>query len=659
MFMILRLIVLAALSLLTAPASAQQTFDPATAFGARPGVQSISLSPDGRTVAYVVPTQGQGAILYTADVDGTGQRAVIRVDGREQRLGSCGFVSNQRLVCSTYTIQEFDGTLLPVTRLVALNLDGSNTRELGQRNSAEQLYFRASSGSIIDYLPGNDNVVLMAQVAVPENSTGSIVRRSGEGLGVVRIDTSNSRTTVVETPRPRAISYISDGRGRVRIMAVRNIRSGGVQDSSVISFMYRRPGSDDWLDFGNYDTANGLGPVPVAVDPDLNVAYVFEQLQGRDAVYRVSLDGSMRRELVASQQTVDVDRVLRIGRRNRVVGATYATERREAIYFDPDLRQLAERLHRTLPNSPLINFEDASEDENRLLIWAGSDTDAGRYYIYDRTTRQLSPLFVVRAELENVRLAPVRPITYRAADGTQIPGYLTLPPGSSGRGLPAIVMPHGGPGARDEWGFDWLAQYYANRGYAVIQPNFRGSSGYGAAWFQTNGFRSWRVAVGDVNDAGRWLVSEGIADPARLAIVGWSYGGYAALQANVLDPALFRAVVAVAPVTDLGLAREEWRDFTNAQNVREFFGDGPHIEQGSPARNAGAFRAPVLMFHGSIDRNVGIRQSRLMDERLRAAGRQSELVIFPELDHQLDDASARARMLRRSDEFLRQALSIR
>ena len=198
-----------------------------------------------------------------------------------------------------------------------------------------------------------------------------------------------------------------------------------------------------------------------------------------------------------------------------------------------------------------------------------------------------------------------------------------------------------GPSARDEWGFDWLAQYFANRGYAVLQPNFRGSAGYGADWFQVNGFQSWRTAIGDVNDAGRWLVSEGIADPERLAIVGWSYGGYAALQSGVVDPALFRAVVAIAPVTDLQEARDEWRLFTNAANVRDFFGAGPHIAEGSPARHAAQIRAPVLLFHGDLDRNVGIRQSRLMRDRLRDAGRPVELVEFPGLDHQLEDSAAR------------------
>jgi dipeptidyl aminopeptidase/acylaminoacyl peptidase len=264
----------------------------------------------------------------------------------------------------------------------------------------------------------------------------------------------------------------------------------------------------------------------------------------------------------------------------------------------------------------------------------------------------------VRSPLDRTPLATVKPITYRAADGTAIPGYLTLPPGSSERDLPAIVMPHGGPGARDEWGFDWLAQFFAHRGFAVLQPNFRGSAGYGEAWFQKNGFQSWRTAVSDVNDAGRHLVAAGIARPGKLAIVGWSYGGYAALQSAVLDPTLFKGIVAIAPVTDLDALREESRGYTNFNLVDRFIGRGPEVRAGSPAQNATAITAPVLMFHGDLDLNVGVRQSRIMKDRLSGAGKDVSLIEFKGLDHQLDDSAARTRMLETSDSFLRKALGL-
>ena len=153
-------------------------------------------------------------------------------------------------------------------------------------------------------------------------------------------------------------------------------------------------------------------------------------------------------------------------------------------------------------------------------------------------------------------------------------------------------------------------------------------------------------------------MSQGIADPAKLAIVGWSYGGYAALQSEVVDPGLFKAVVAVAPVTDLATLVKDSAAFSNYRLVRSFVGTGPHLREGSPAQNVGKIKVPVLLFHGDMDLNVGINQSRIMQDRLRGAGAQSELVIYSGLDHQLEDSLARADMLRRSDAFLRKALKI-
>jgi dipeptidyl aminopeptidase/acylaminoacyl peptidase len=161
-----------------------------------------------------------------------------------------------------------------------------------------------------------------------------------------------------------------------------------------------------------------------------------------------------------------------------------------------------------------------------------------------------------------------------------------------------------------------------------------------------------------VIDAGRWLVSQGIADPHALGIFGWSYGGYAALQVNAIDPALFKAVVAVAPVTDLDMLKAESQGFMNHEAVGAYIGRNRTAEMGSPLRYAAAFQAPVLMFHGDQDINVGIAESRAMDAALRKAGKESRLVVYPGLDHQLDDSAARADMLKQADAFLRNALKI-
>lgn len=200
-------------------------------------------------------------------------------------------------------------------------------------------------------------------------------------------------------------------------------------------------------------------------------------------------------------------------------------------------------------------------------------------------------------------------------------------------------------------------QYFIAKGYAVLQPNYRGSASYGDNSYGRNGFKAWEVAIGDVNDAGRWLVSEGIAKPDKLAIVGWSYGGYAALQSQVLDPTLFKAVAAIAPVTDLGYLAEDSRGYTNSRLVKEFVGTGPHIESGSPRRQAAKFIAPVAFFHATRDLNVAVRHSQDMAKALKVAGKSVMYREYKDLQHGLDDSKVRVEMLTDIGAFLDKAIA--
>jgi dipeptidyl aminopeptidase/acylaminoacyl peptidase len=664
MFRIFSLGAFAALFLASAPApgAAPGLADPAAAFGAREHVLDAALSPSGRKFAFISAGPGQSTFLYTVEIGTNSEpREALMADGKPQRLRGCGWVSEERLVCTIFMVIDSTEIKQPLgaTRLVAVNADGSDLKLLSRKSRDNDLYVAFGGGGIIDWLPGTDGAVLMGRQYVPEVRIGTNLLDNREGYGVDRIDTASLATKPVEPAKRDASDYISDGRGNIRIMAVSGVAGATGYSSGQVSYHYRTKGSREWKPLATFNSLTDEGFLPMAVDPDLDVAYGFKSGQGgRWALYSLALDGSKKETLVFAHPQVDVDDTIRIGRAHRVVGVTYATEKREAVYFDPPLAALGRSLSKALPGLPLIRFVDSSADESKLLLWAGSDADAGRYYLFDKATKQLGQLVMSRPQLEDVPLATMKPVRYKAADGTEIPAYLTLPPGSSGKNLPALVMPHGGPSARDEWGFDWLVQYFASRGYAVLQPNYRGSAGYGDAWYQKNGFQSWRSAIGDVNDAGRWLVAQGIADPAKLGIFGWSYGGYAALQSGVLDPELFKAVVAVAPVTDLGSFVKDSAAFTNYRVVKNFIGTGPHLREGSPAQNAGRIKAPVLLFHGDLDLNVGVVQSRRMQDKLKGAGLHSELIVYPGLDHYLEDGAARADMLRRSDAFLRQALKI-
>jgi dipeptidyl aminopeptidase/acylaminoacyl peptidase len=658
--MLMRVFVLAALMISALPIFAKDAapFDAAVAFGARPSVVDLSLSPDGKSIAYLAPAAGQGSVLYTLKLqpDAKSRRA-LAVDGKPVRLAACHWVSNDRLACSLYGVVSDAGDLLPFSRLMAVNADGSNQQMLSTSTNSNSRGYLLNGGQVIDWLPDQDGVVLMSRNYLADDHLGSHIAPTKAGLGVDLVDTRTHTVKVVEAAKESASEYMSDARGTVRIVEFRAPRGAVGQDTGVYNYQYRLADSPQWRKLGSYNSVDHSGFLPFAVDRDLNVAYGAKKHDGRTAIYTVKLDESLHEELIYSREDVDVEDLIRIGRRERVVGVSYVTDVRHAHYFDPELQKLTTSLAKALPGNPAVSITDSSVDESTLLIYARGTSDPGSYYLFDRSSHQLKPLFEVREELDGVKFAAVTPITYLATDATKVPGYLTYPPGKeNAKGLPAIVMPHGGPSARDEGGFDWLAQYYAARGFVVLQPNYRGSTGYGDAWYRNNGFRSWPIAIGDVLDAGRWLVAQGIADPSKLAIVGWSYGGYAALQSAVTDPGVFKAVVAIAPVTDLNDLKEERRDWSNFDLMSKELGDG--VRDASPAQNANKIKAPVLLFHGKLDRNVGFGESRHMDKSLTSAGVRHEFVSWDDLDHQLDDSAARAEMLRKSDAFLRQALAL-
>ena len=641
-------------------ADGAKAFDAAEAFGALPNVAALQLSPDGQSVAFVSPLQGQASVVYTLSLaPGAKARIALYADGKPFRMRGCNWVANDRLICTVYALSPDRGVhgLLPITRMIAVNADGTNPQQLSAKLNPHSSGYLLQDATVIDWVPDQDGSVLVARNYLRDDYTGSHVGSAAEGLGVDLLDTRTLVVNHVVPPEINAIEYISDGRGTVRIVAQRNTLSGGI-DRGVITYLYRKRGSDAWHTLSSYNEIDRSGFRPVAVDHDLDIAYGWKKLDGRIALYSMSLDDAPQEKLLYSRPDVDLGGLIRIGRRNRVVGVAYSTDVQRSEYFQDDIRQMLNALHKALPNQ-LISVVDSNLDETKILIFAGSDTDPGVYYLFDRPTHTLNTFLVARAPLEGVTLAHVKPIAYPAADGQMIPGYLTLPPGvDNPHGLPAIVMPHGGPSSRDEWGFNWLAQFYAARGYVVLQPNYRGSAGFGDAWFEQNGFKSWEIAVGDVVAAGHWLVSAGIADPSKLGIVGWSYGGYAALQSVAVDPRVFKAIVAIAPVSDLDALKEERRHWSDFAVTSDFIGAGAHMRAGSPITHVAQFQQPVLMFHGTNDRNVGFEESRRMQAALKAAGAQSELVSYEDRDHQLDDSGVRADMLRKSDAFLRHAFGM-
>lgn len=646
---------------LAAPAGAEEIKDEAALrFGIRETVMHISLSPSGKRIAYVSAGPQHSEVLNVVDLEGdAAPRQVAANIEQVADLDWCSWATDVHLVCqASGMLTGPDGVLIPFDRLFSINADTGAAKELSKRQSYFAAGFAQDGGDVLALdVGGEQGRILISSEAVPDNSPNFRMANNKDGLGAELVDVATGKRSPRERFDPLARFYLADEIGNLRVKARDRMaydRLTGERD-----LFYRPAGSNSWqpLEGLTIDGSAVSWFHPAAVDAARNVVIGFVTKDGYDAIAEFPLDGSGTGKVLMSRSDVDVDQLIRIGRQRRVVGASYATEKREIAYFDPALARLARSLGKALPDQPLINVVGASADESKLLIVAASDTQPGFVYLFDQGAKTLEPLLHVRPQLEGRAMGQMRPVTFPAKDGTQIPAYLTLPPGSDGKNLPAIVMPHGGPSARDEWGFDWLVQYFAAKGYAVLQPNYRGSAGYGENWYGKNGFKAWETAIGDVNDAGRWLVSEGIAKADKLAIVGWSYGGYAALQSQVLDPTLFKAVAAIAPVTDLGYITEDARAYTNARLVKEFVGTGGHIEAGSPRRQASRFAAPVALFHGTLDLNVDVRHSRDMAKALKAAGKSVIYREYKDLQHDLGDSAVRAGMLAEIGQFLETSMA--
>jgi len=627
----------------------------AKAFGARESVVEPRLSPDGSSVMYVTP--GPGPKTYAAISDlATGKTAVFaNADGNPDVLRWCDYSAPDHAVCEVTGAVDRAGVLVGFSRLLSMGTDGKGAKELGQASSFFDAAPRQFDATVLDWGSRTDGKLLMARQYVPEaGKIGSHIVSTRSGLGVDRVDTRTAQAETIEMPKDAAADYLSDGRGNVRIMRMDEAEENGTLTGRV-KYLYRRQGSREWKTLVDFAAA-GDQIRPLAVDAEIDSVYALKNKDGRDALYAVKLDGSGTETLIAANPDVDIDNVVRVGDGLKVIGYTYADETRHAVYFDPEFKGLAASLSKVLPNLPLVDFVDSSADGRKLLIFASSDTDPGRYYVFDRDKKTLNEAMLARPELEGRTLARQKAVTIPAPDGAQIPAYLTLPPGKTAKNLPAVILPHGGPSARDEWGFDWLPQFLAARGYAVLQPEYRGSAGYGDTWLNVNGFKNWRTSMSDIATSTRWLAAQGIADAKRTAIVGWSYGGYAALMEGETDSSLYKAIVAIAPVTDLEKMKQDAQAYTNSQIVDDFIGSGPHVIEGSPDRHVEQIQVPVLLVHGDMDQNVSFSQSQKMDAALQGAGKQVEFLQYKGLDHQLDDSSVRAELLTHIGELLQRTI---
>lgn len=589
---------------------------------------SPAISPDGTRLVYIARHQGK-PLVALRDLTTNKDNGLLDGVADKLRVGACWFKNDERVICSFRgTVHDF-GMSYPVSRLVAINVDGAAQKVLLQRSAAATSQFH---DRVLHTLPDDRSHVLIAV-----NDPDTIYP------GVFKLDVYTGAMELVQRARSPVMEWIADSKGAIRF------GSGYVNRSAL--YIARDNADAPWRTLEKFQRFEasfsplGYGSLP-------GTLLVSVPHNGRDAIWELDLDDKKSLQLVYAHPEVDVSSAIHWPD-GRLVGFEYETDKPQQHFIDPAAESISITLNQALPGR-INTVIDGSKDGKRLLVVSYSDVKPPAYYVLDLTGKTLKSVGETNSALRNVALAPMTTVTVPGPDGVKIPGYLTMPLGKDPKNLPTIVYPHGGPYVRDSWGYDPVVQMMASRGYAVLQLNFRGSTGYGSDWFEA-GFQKWGTVMHDDITAGaRWVIAQGIADPARLCIVGWSYGGYAAMIGAAKEPTLYKCAVSIAGVSDAyQLHSDDARFYGGRDAIRNSTGDDKkELNSVSPRRNAEQIKAPVLLVHGDDDITVLVDHSKAMSKALTRAGVKNELVIIKDGDHSLSRGEWRSTLFSKMDAFL-------
>ncbi|MBP2158112.1 MULTISPECIES: S9 family peptidase [Asticcacaulis] len=594
---------------------------PLEVFGQLPEVQHVDLSPDGRHAAMVATRSGQ---RYLVDLDLTTEKTVAQPLG-DIRVRDVMWVGNRHvaLVKSWTTTAPIYSTFK--TELYTVNLQDMVT------GKSRQLFLGMEDREVDPVVTGDIHVVKDAQ---DYRVTASAFSRANEGNYLFySFGANDNRTNQIDFAGRNVVDWVltSDGKPHAR----------SEYDFERKIWRLRFRSGSDWM--------SGL-EIPATIDiPDTRglgrdgqSVLVFQEGKG---FFEVSADGT-----TGALESGTYSSPLFHPLTRRFNGFASHGGWVDYDFLDPDMKALPAKVAKAMPGYR-TQFAAFAENPQKLIVYGEGPGDAGSYTFIDFATGTSVPVGATYPDIPEAWVPVKQAIKYKAADGLEIEAYLTLPPGRDAKSLPLIVLPHGGPETRDDLSFEWDVAAYASRGYAVLQPNFRGSAGYGADFVAAGHGEFGRKMQSDLSDGVRHLVSGGLVDAARVCIVGYSYGGYAALAGATFEKT-YRCAASYAGLSDLPaftsyISTKTYSDKSaGSLYLRRYLGDMASQAAVSPARHAAGVDIPVLIIHGRDDTTVPVMQALTMRNALKAAGKAHEYVELKGEDHYLSRAETRLQMLK-------------
>jgi dipeptidyl aminopeptidase/acylaminoacyl peptidase len=604
---------------------------PLEAFADLPQVETARLSPDGNQLAITRPYNGHMKVAFY-DLTKTG--AEPQIVGMEGGIaGSVHWKSNDTAVVVFHAniIRKGSHAVMASNRALSVNTT-KRTATLMMFNAP---FFKANygGGNIVDLDANDPDHIYMEETDLKDVNYL---------LDLYSVQVSTGVATLIQRGDADTVEYYTDGYGHI---AGRLNQDWDLTDHVIVG------GNDvrTWKVKGQTDFSI------VGMTQGGQFAVERATGTGTTALYPWTPAGGFGPALFENA-SYDLDDVIRDERDGRVIGVTYIDDVEHAKYFDPAMQHVQETMEKAFPGQS-VSILSTDAAKTKFVIATQGPRNPLVLSLYTTADHHVNTIQEAYPGITSADLAPVKPYPYKARDGIDIHAYLTLPQGRDPHNLPVVIFPHGGPEARDQMDFDWWAQFMASRGYAVLQPNFRGSSGYGAD-FVTRGDGEWEGKVQyDVQDGLKKLIADGIADPKRVCIVGASYGGYMALAGATFSPDLYRCAISYAGLADLDSMLQEGTSFqSEAASVwRRRIGadrDSSKLDSASPYRFADKVSIPVLLIHSEKDATVPIKQSEIEESALKRAGKKVEFVTLSGDDHYLEFAEARQKLLKEVDRFL-------